>query len=270
MIGARIGSDIPSITAWEKHGWVEIKNSRGIYIRTDSGEVVILSPSIITPYTISPIKLWHEIHRRVKEGDTATFHGYGLTVRDGLHIVFQEAGGPSYLPRGSTPPIEMIEKARGLLHIIIVEPLESVVDEGVKILNRSKPIDTRKIASDLRNVIGVGPGMTPAGDDFVSGVLLALHVLGVEVDHSPLVEHAVEFSSWPSWKMLEHSSHGCTFRYLTTLFHAMLERNSQALLDGILQMTGLGSSSGISLLTGFLETLKVSYQGYPLDLARSP
>ncbi len=270
MISARIGSDIPSITAWEKHGLVKIKSSRAIYIRTDSGEVVILSPSIITPYTISPTNLWHEIHKRVKEGDTATFHGYGMTVGDGLYMVFQDVAGPPHLPRGSTPPLEMIEKARRLLHVITVGPLDSVMDVGVKILNRCKPLDNRKIAAELRKVIGVGPGMTPTGDDFVSGVLLALHVLGEEVDHSPLVEHAVQFSSWPSWKMLEHSSHGCTFIYLTTLFHALYERNSQALLDGILQMTGLGSSSGVALLTGFLETLKASYQGYSLSPARSP
>ena len=32
--------------------------------------------------------------------------------------------------------------------------------------------------TELRNLIGLGPGLTPSGDDFIGGAMIALHTLG--------------------------------------------------------------------------------------------
>jgi hypothetical protein len=271
IVSASVGVDIPSIMVREMFGWVEFKGSKTIYVGTEDCEVIILAPTAFTPYTITLSQSWQKIHELAEEGAEVVFKKDGITLGNDLHIAFRGIDGPPHLPKGVIPPIEMIHLAHRIQNILLSSlNMESVLVEGAAIVRQYDHPDSHRLLKSLMNLIGVGSGMTPAGDDFASGVLLALHTVGIDYEARPLVDHAAEVSRWPSWRMLEHSSHGCTYRHLVRLYHAMVEGDPDAVVDGVVHTMSLGSSSGSALLTGFLETLTVFYPVYPSNPAQSP
>jgi len=63
-------------------------------------------------------------------------------------------------------------------------PWREVLEPGIAAIGREAPLDALKIAAGALG--GLGPGLTPAGDDALSGILFAFRALG-----GPTVEPAL-------------------------------------------------------------------------------
>ncbi len=116
-------------------------------------------------------------------------------------------------------------------------------------------------AAALR-VLGLGPGLTPSGDDFIGGVFFALtHAPPNDwCDHLPgvrqrLLEAARTATNEISAHLLADLFNGASYRVLHELLAALQGNEPAAIEHHTRAVLGLGASSGADMLAGLLLTL---------------
>jgi len=126
------------------------------------------------------------------------------------------------------------------------------------LVDHPAPVQVEAPVSDL---VGLGPGLTPAGDDVLAGMLVALH-------HTPTA--ARELAA----EILPLAAHGTTALSATLLNHAAQGYAVSALLDladlvaghgaarhlpaAVARLVDVGHSSGTALAWGLLRGARVS------------
>ncbi|TCI62930.1 DUF2877 domain-containing protein [Exiguobacterium sp. SH0S2] len=100
----------------------------------------------------------------------------------------------------------------------------------------------------LERLIGLGPGLTPAGDDFVSGKILGDQILGrvPELGWGALLESR-DKTTRVSYHMLRHAYHGRTNEAVLAFFEQLTDTAMQEAAKRVLE---IGSTSGTDFLTG--------------------
>jgi hypothetical protein len=124
-----------------------------------------------------------------------------------------------------------------------------------------KSISLEKLPEIVKNMKGVGFGLTPSGDDFNCGVLYALNYLNeiMSNDFSEIIEECYQNS-------ITNNSISNTFlkfaysnKYYEN-FHQLLLALKQNKLETIThyanKIIGSGHTSGSDMLTGFIVTIK--------------
>ncbi len=114
-----------------------------------------------------------------------------------------------------------------------------------------------------RDLIGLGPGLTPSGDDFVGGFLFAANVLrssypglpeGKEGAITDLITWAKGRTHEISHALLSDFSQGYGPEPLHALACALLEGGEDGgLVESAIRLTRIGHSSGWDILAGFLS-----------------
>ena len=109
----------------------------------------------------------------------------------------------------------------------------------------------------IQQLIGFGPGLTPSGDDFISGILSAMTFEGPELKHAELyraiidtVLHHRHETTVVSSAFLEHASQKKFSRAIHELFYTYLQnQRSQEIIERIKQ---IGHTSGTDFLSGLV------------------
>lgn len=119
------------------------------------------------------------------------------------------------------------------------------------------------VPSPVAGLIGLGPGLTPAGDDFLAGALLALHHLRRFAIARRLADWALPLarsrSNIISYAHLVAAADGQGARTVHEIMQA-LETSSRGDLDHLLQsIDAIGHSSGWDALAGVVAVC-ASYQ----------
>jgi hypothetical protein len=172
-----------------------------------------------------------------------------LEIPDGLgpsiSLVSALAGGQT-LP--SFPPGSLIERVKdrigGLAQDCRRQDLGSVMLRG-------------------REVVGLGPGLTPSGDDFLGGLFFSAHFLHraypttfplAEAGLSGLLDWARTHTHPISYAILSDLAMGHGPEPLHELVHILLRRAEEPFqaLDAAIRLTRIGHSSGWDMLAGFL------------------
>jgi hypothetical protein len=246
------GAEVRRLVEENSAGYVAAVYEKAAYVKTRDDDLVMFTSEPATPYCVYLGRWWDLLKDALRTGLEIRFKNMEVSVGGSFSVKLVDLGYPAPLTP-SKPPAEMVRKALSLLTLIDTGVLSwRECAEGTAALRASKPAD---ILDSLIPLIGSGPGATPAADDFTAGVLLAFHVAEFDVDAKPLIDHAKRFSRWPSWKMLEHAGHGCSFIQLNRVHEALCSRDVNKLYESILESMRIGSSSGICILKGFLETL---------------
>ncbi len=246
------GAEVRRMVEENSAGHLAALYEKAAYVKTRDDDLVMFTSEPTTPYCVYVGRWWDVLKAALRTGLEVRFNNMKVSVGGSFSIKLVDLGYPAPLTP-SKPPVEMVRKALSLLTLIdddVLSMRECV--EGTAALRASEPVD---VLDCLKPLIGSGPGATPAADDLTAGVLLAFHVAEFDVDVRPLISHAKRFSRWPSWKMLEHAGHGCSFIQLNRVHEALCSRDVNKLYESILESTRIGSSSGICILKGFLETL---------------
>jgi len=246
------GSEVVRLLEEEKLGHVAAVHERAAYVKTLDNEVVFFSQKPLTPYSVYLGSSWDALKTILRKGVEVSFGDGEVIVGDMVFIELEGVGFPAPLPP-CRPPAEMVKTALSVLTLLDdgVLNLREIVEGTAAV----RTLETGDVLNSLMPLIGRGPGATPAADDFAAGVLLAYHAAGLSVDTGPLTARAELFSRWPSWKMLEHAGHGCTFVQVNNLHRAMCRLDAGLVFEHIVETVRIGSSTGICLLKGFLETL---------------
>jgi hypothetical protein len=152
--------------------------------------------------------------------------------------------------RGQVGSTEMPSRARP-----IVQDIESACLKGAG----------RQVARLSQELIGLGPGLTPSGDDFVGGLLFALHYLRAVYPEmmrwdrgivDRLLGYARTRTHLVSYTLLRDHAHGQGVEPLHGLIGSIIDRErAGGIAESARQLVRIGSTSGGELLAGALTAM---------------
>jgi len=144
-------------------------------------------------------------------------------------------------------------------------PIPDVPGLTEKILNLRTALkdgDLERITSGSTKLLGLGPGLTPLGDDFILGVLLTFNYCGIsnlkghnlKKINQIIIQHAREKTTRLSSSLLVCASEGAADERLLIILDGICSGNE--ITEGALRdLLAWGSSSGIAVLAGMMAVL---------------
>jgi len=117
--------------------------------------------------------------------------------------------------------------------------------------------------TDPGQMLGIGPGSTPAGDDFIAGFATALGCSKSEVSYGPgefkkTLEKVDSCTTWFSGEMIKDAMNGLVWLRGQQLCKALAGDSSSEMLTAVGQIYGWGHLSGRAWLAGFSAGLERS------------
>jgi len=181
------------------------------------------------------------------------------TVRRGLSAF--AAALPDMLPvEGLAPLLRPPMACEGLPPIAAAahgnaERLGDIVRAAAR-HTQTHPLDARPLVS----LLGLGPGLTPSGDDFLGGALVALHVVALEplrdAIWAALEPHAAGLTNDISRAHLAAAAEGCGSEALHALLNDVITGQTEALPERIAALAAIGHTSGWDALAGAITVLR--------------
>ena len=109
-------------------------------------------------------------------------------------------------------------------------------------------------------IIGLGQGLTPSGDDFLVGVMLAFSTLKKDLFNkrkwaSQVVNVSKEKTNAISYSALKYAAIGETRESIYSFIHALFTGSEEAIERELLAVLKIGSSSGTEITWGILNGL---------------
>jgi hypothetical protein len=125
----------------------------------------------------------------------------------------------------------------------------------------------------IGHLVGLGPGLTPAGDDFLLGLLAALNVPGSPKGEwrrigAPVVSFAARQTHLISAAALRHAANGRVRDRIVTLCRALMREAPAAMLGALDDVMRIGSSSGTDIALGVLAGFCLHLD--PVPVRRTP
>jgi hypothetical protein len=120
--------------------------------------------------------------------------------------------------------------------------------------------DLERLPAVARPLLGLGPGLTPSGDDALVGLAAALHAL----DHPdrrflrPLAAEAADRTTRVASDLLRHAGEGRFTQRLHDLLDALLGEHDAAIQPALERAGAWGATSGLDTLVGVLLGLDVA------------
>ena len=115
---------------------------------------------------------------------------------------------------------------------------------------------TEHCLAGAQALAGLGNGLTPAGDDFIVGALLAvwagLYGSGAVALCQLIVEAAAPLTTTLSAAYLRAAARGECLAHWHTLFEALLRAEAEAMRTATQSLMNIGHTSGADALAGFL------------------
>ena len=122
--------------------------------------------------------------------------------------------------------------------------------------------DLPAFATAAQRVIGLGPGLTPSGDDFLGGICFALHFAPRAAWAAQLpavladIRHCAQTATNQiSAALLDDLMRAHSYRALHDMMAALQARAPAAISGALQDLLNLGASSGADMLAGVLLTL---------------
>ena len=117
--------------------------------------------------------------------------------------------------------------------------------------------DTRAAAAAARPLVGMGPGLTPSGDDALAGMEAALHALGHPAAGflTAALDDVAERTTAVSATLLRHAARGEFAERTHRLLAELLGSDDAALPGAVERAAAWGATSGMDGLVGVLAGL---------------
>jgi hypothetical protein len=122
-------------------------------------------------------------------------------------------------------------------------------------------IERGKILEGIKLIRGLGIGLTPSGDDFIAGLLIALHLqqLIYGLNHTKLIDDIftlAQNSNPLSTAFLRSAKEGRVFEKLKHTISALLVAKPKELLPPTLDLLSVGATSGADIAIGLIYGLE--------------
>ena len=146
---------------------------------------------------------------------------------------------------------KQIDPGMSFLSLIINETSTEFQKKAKEILNNQIQLNNHMI-DGLEGLVGLGQGLTPSGDDFITGVLLAESWLmdSVMINKSN-IRNALNKTTYAGRSLLHLAIEGSFPAYLITFINNLIKSDSETnLLAAIDKASQHGSTSGMDSLAG--------------------
>ena len=114
-------------------------------------------------------------------------------------------------------------------------------------------------AAEMRELIGLGPGLTPSGDDLIGGAMIALGALGHEDRRAALAEWTLPIARLRTGKIsfahLSCAADGEGAAALHEAIAGIAANDARAITAAIAGLDGIGHSSGWDALAGAVTVM---------------
>jgi hypothetical protein len=133
------------------------------------------------------------------------------------------------------------------------------------------------IHEGANGLIGLGPGLTPSGDDLLIGFIAATSVLGEPLGltntwyprvHRELLTIARGRTNKLSITWMEYAQQGEVAEHIGRLFHALVGEDARQLESTALTVLKTGATSGADLLAGVILGSRCLIEQHQLEQAR--
>ena len=113
-------------------------------------------------------------------------------------------------------------------------------------------VDRRSVPHVLGDLVGLGPGLTPSGDDFIGGALVALHVLGHDAAARALAAWIVPLANRATHPVSAAHVRAAAAGLGSDALHRCLAAlaEGRACMDSLDALAGTGHTSGWDALAG--------------------
>ena len=226
----------------------------GAWLRLADGVVGLAPPGApLGPNWIRRAEPWPDL----AEGDTVVVDGEGLRAGDGAPFLHhRQAVGwlgplPDHTLLSAAPARALVTEA--LLScrpsVLLEAPWRDTAEPAAAEIGRLQPLDALRIVA--RALGGLGPGLTPAGDDALSGILFAFRALGGPTVEAALtaVARSVHTSDLGT-AVLEAAAGGFHIEPVHDLVTAAAADDRAAALKAAAELDRFGSSSGADIAHG--------------------
>jgi hypothetical protein len=258
-------------------------SSRGIYLQPLGDLTLFLTPEKYRgPLTINVRKNWdyvlsYQPGTIVSLGDDEiVFSDPDFTIQIESPLIWR----PSHPPTNKVQEIdrytELINRAQDIspdfpfpnpLEIITGNPIfkEKFSDLAIRMVCLSAALkrwDPLKISSEMKLLLGHGPGLTPMGDDIVVGIILAIVRMQRQFTRSDdliqnfhtVISSAEEKTTTVSWSIISCAVQGSADERIFRVLDGLIA--GREIPDHDLEnLLSWGSSSGMAVLAGILMVL---------------
>lgn len=221
-------------------------------VRVDTGRLVV-GPVIIDTTSMrlwTPTPDWPAVRRLFSAKPDALAELIALVMSEPLKGSLLEMYGPHPSP----PPFH--GGGGGVSRALLERAHEGAND----LLGG---LHSRSIAHCLNGaklLAGAGGGLTPAGDDFIVGAMLAawanLYGPGAESMCQPILESAAPLTTTLSAAYLRAAARGECAMHWHTLFESLIRSDAEAARLAVQSLMAVGHTSGADALAGFIAAAK--------------
>ena len=156
---------------------------------------------------------------------------------------------------------------RGTAHRDRLSPVANAAESPARYLGevvRTAGVSDGKVrpisAPVLTPLLGLGPGLTPSGDDLLGGAMVVLHLLGLsklrDTMWTVLKPFAAAATNDISLAHLAAASEGCGSAALHEALNSLLSGRSHSLRTNLAAINAIGHTSGWDALAGALLALR--------------
>lgn len=113
------------------------------------------------------------------------------------------------------------------------------------------------------SMVGLGPGLTPSGDDFLVGLFAVLNIVGSPCHGwlnggTDIVDRARELTHPISLAALTHAALGRVRESTATLIEFLMGGTPETIVEPLRRVLAIGSTSGTDMVAGILSGLELN------------
>ena len=126
---------------------------------------------------------------------------------------------------------------------------------------RALELGTAPLRTAVAALAGRGPGLTPAGDDALTGYLLARRAVdpvAARREAAVVLQIARTAAGQPARSLLRAAARGEAFEPVAGMLAALLRADGTALAPAIRRLAALGATTGRATLTGLIRGLQTT------------
>jgi hypothetical protein len=146
------------------------------------------------------------------------------------------------------------------------KPIVALFDWLKKEIAQEKNTPPTAIRQEMKCLVGLGPGLTPSGDDFLGGILIALHATGHKDAARKLAEELLPLArnrtNIISAALLASAANGEGNAAVHRILSAMNGQKTQRLIESLGIMDTVGHSSGWDAVAGLSLVLKACGESF--------
>ena len=237
-----LGRGAEAVLSVDGRGVVAATFARAAYLRLPAGLVALTGPGVVS----GPLHV-RGFFPKLVTGDRATVDGPVLQVG---RVAADLSGATVW--RGALPtPTQLAASSSLALDVLEDAPPSALAEDERRVREAVEHLRGQWLPGAVQALAGLGPGLTPAGDDVLAGILLLARTWRGEGGEEALVDIArAARTNDVAHAFLAWAARGQSIEPVHRFLNAVAGRDGSAATEALRALSGFGHSSGVDLAFG--------------------